>query len=206
MPSAAPSRPKPDSLTPPKGAATSEMTPRLTPTMPDLISFAICQWVGLTVDRGIEFAECHLEFFGLSPIDTELFGKGFGQVIARLGGASDELHMLLLADNDIRGGGADIDKRDDLFLTVFQLWIETIEQTQGGHIDGIGHETRGPQHPTILVHHIFSNGDQCHRQFGTIGIEHMRVEDDILKWKGDLLSGLVLDEPIETISRNFRNP
>ena len=35
MPSLPPSRPKPDSLTPPNGAAGSEITPRLTPTMPD---------------------------------------------------------------------------------------------------------------------------------------------------------------------------
>ncbi len=34
MPSVPPSRPKPDCLTPPNGAAGSEMTPRLTPTMP----------------------------------------------------------------------------------------------------------------------------------------------------------------------------
>ena len=34
MPSKPPSLPKPDSLTPPNGAAGSEMTPRLTPTMP----------------------------------------------------------------------------------------------------------------------------------------------------------------------------
>ena len=33
-----PSRPKPDSLTPPNGAAGSEITPRLTPTMPDSIA------------------------------------------------------------------------------------------------------------------------------------------------------------------------
>src|SRR6478672_10847379 len=35
MPSNPPSLPKPDSLTPPNGAAASEITPRLTPTMPD---------------------------------------------------------------------------------------------------------------------------------------------------------------------------
>lgn len=35
MPSVPPSRPKPDSLIPPNGAAASEMTPRLMPTMPD---------------------------------------------------------------------------------------------------------------------------------------------------------------------------
>ncbi len=34
MPSEPPSRPNPDSLMPPNGAAASEMTPRFTPTMP----------------------------------------------------------------------------------------------------------------------------------------------------------------------------
>jgi hypothetical protein len=37
MPSKPPSRPKPDSLTPPNGAAGSEITPRFTPTIPDSI-------------------------------------------------------------------------------------------------------------------------------------------------------------------------
>ena len=40
MPSNPPSRPKPDSLTPPNGAAGSEITPRLTPTMPALTDSA----------------------------------------------------------------------------------------------------------------------------------------------------------------------
>ncbi|SKT27155.1 Uncharacterised protein [Mycobacteroides abscessus subsp. abscessus] len=35
MPSLPASRPIPDSLIPPNGAATSEMTPRFTPTIPD---------------------------------------------------------------------------------------------------------------------------------------------------------------------------
>lgn len=40
MPSVPPSRPKPDSLMPPNGAAGSEMTPRLIPTMPDSMASA----------------------------------------------------------------------------------------------------------------------------------------------------------------------
>lgn len=40
MPSVPPSRPNPDSLMPPNGAAGSEMTPRLIPTMPDSMASA----------------------------------------------------------------------------------------------------------------------------------------------------------------------